>query len=176
MATSPERKDRLLIWDSWSQAGMRSASVVMRNPFAKNPLQVAFVDWNHKVQAFPSDRPDQSLAKCVRLRCSDWSLQHRQPKASNDSVQFCGKRRMPIVNEEAVLVIAWNRLAQLLNRPFGSRVQRDIAMQNAARTDLHHHKNLHDAEAGADCGREVARHQRSGVVPNKGAPGLGAPI
>ena len=76
------------------------------------------------------------------------------------------------MDEEAVLMIAWNGLTQLLNRPFGSRVRRPIAMKNAARADLLQHKNVNDADGNSD--HEVAREKSSGVY--KCVPALRVPM
>jgi hypothetical protein len=102
---------------------------------------MAIVQRDHEIQTFPSHRSDQSFAERIRLRCSNWCLQDLQSKGSNGCVQFGRKRRVPIVNEEAVFVIAWYRLASLLNRPLRGWMSDHIAMQDAAGTDVHHHED-----------------------------------
>jgi hypothetical protein len=54
-------------------------------------------------------------------------------------------------------------------------VLRHIAVKNAARTDLHHHKDMKDPEPGGDGDHELTRKQRPGVVVDKCAPVLSAP-
>jgi len=80
------------------------------------------------------------------------------------------------MNEEAVFVIAWYGFAWLLNRPFGSRVRRRVAMEDTAGTDLHHHENVNDAEADSDRDQEVACEQGPGMIADKVAPILRIPM
>jgi hypothetical protein len=44
---------------------MRTVSVVMGHPLAKDPSKVAFVERNQPVETLPADRPDQARAECV---------------------------------------------------------------------------------------------------------------
>jgi len=47
------------------QTGMWTSSIVVNNPLRKHALQVALVQRNREIKAFPTDRPDQALTKCV---------------------------------------------------------------------------------------------------------------
>ena len=79
---------------------------------------MALIQRNHEIQAFPPDGSDHSFAERIRLWSSDRSLESAYSKGSNRRVQFGGERRMSIMNEEPVQVIARDRFSQLLDRPF----------------------------------------------------------
>jgi len=68
---------------------------------------MALVERDHVTQALPSNRSDQPFAVCIRLRRSNRCLQHLQSEGSNGFVHFLGERRVPIMYEEAVLMITW---------------------------------------------------------------------
>ncbi len=50
----------------------------------------------------------------------------------------------------------WAALPQLLQRPLGRGVRRDVALQDAPRTHLQHHKNVKEFELGRYRDHEVA--------------------
>src|SRR5215471_16173807 len=45
---------------------MRTACVVMLEPFLQDISYVILRQWDHTVQTFPSQRVDESLAECIR--------------------------------------------------------------------------------------------------------------
>jgi hypothetical protein len=120
-------------------------------------------------------RSHQTPAECVGFWCSNRRFHGLQSKRGDGCVQFCGEHRVSIMNEASILVIAGYGFAQLLNRPFGGWVLRDVAAKNASGTDFHHHKDIKDAKAGGDRDHEVAREQRPGVIAGKCAPILRLP-
>src|SRR5262252_5053147 len=89
------------IRNSRSQARVWAPLVVVGNPFAKNGAEVALIQRNHGVQAFPPDGSDQSFAERIRLWSSGRSLEGSHSKRSDGRVQLGGERRMSIMNEEA---------------------------------------------------------------------------
>ena len=47
---------------------MRTAPIEMRDPGFEDHSDVAFIQWNHEVQAFPACGANKSLTKSIRLR------------------------------------------------------------------------------------------------------------
>jgi hypothetical protein len=66
---------------------------------------------NDEIQALSPHRSDQSLAECVGLWCSNRRFDDLQPKGGHGCVQFRGERRVTIVNEVPILMIAGYRFA-----------------------------------------------------------------
>ena len=85
---SSRRRQRCAIWKTWAEAGVRSSSVVMRHPVAKDSPQVTFVDGNYIVQAFSSNRSNQPLAVGIGGWRFHWSAQNLQPKAFQVFIDF----------------------------------------------------------------------------------------
>lgn len=103
---------------------------------------MALIQRNHKVQAFPPDGSDQSFAERIRLWSSDRSLEGSHSQRSDRRVQFGAERRMSIMDQEAVWVIARYRFSELLNRPIGRGLGGHIAMKDSAGADLHYHEYI----------------------------------
>lgn len=78
----------------------------------------------------------------IRCRRSDWRTQHSHTQILNLVIQFGRETPLPIVKQEAMAVIAWKCLAQLLQRPLGGWVLGDVEVENASRSDLHGHKYI----------------------------------
>jgi hypothetical protein len=144
----------------------------MRNPFTKHSAQMTIIEWDHKIQTFPPDRSNQSLTKRIGLRCSNRRLQHLLSKGIDSNIEFCGERRVSIMDEKTVVMIAGYGFAQLLNRPVGRWVWRRVAVKDAAGADLHHNEYVNNTEADSNRDHEIARQQSPGVVADKRAPGL----
>ena len=47
-----------LIWNTWSEAGMRPADIVVRHPGFEGLPDVRFVERNHKVETFSTSTAD----------------------------------------------------------------------------------------------------------------------
>jgi hypothetical protein len=67
-------------------------------------------------------------------------------------------------------------LAELLGRPFGSRMLRDVAVKNTPRVDLHSNEHIHDPKSSRDGNEEVTGNDALGMVPDKSASGLPATV
>jgi hypothetical protein len=71
-------------------------------------------------------------------------------------------------------MIECEKLAELLNGPFGCRMFRDIEMQDSPRTNLHCNEYLDDPERGSDGYEEIASNHHLSVIPDEGRPALAA--
>ena len=111
---------------------MRSSTIVVANPLAKNPLYMTFAEWNQKVQAFSSNRSDQPFTERVGLGCSDRRLQDMDAEAFQCGVQVQGEDSIAVVDGVPVGMIEGEELPELLSGPIGSRMLGDVAMQDPA--------------------------------------------
>src|SRR5208282_4162114 len=62
--------------DSWPQAQVRAALVVMTNPLLQHHSQMIFTERNQKVQTLAPERSHQPFAIGVGLRRPNWRPQH----------------------------------------------------------------------------------------------------
>ena len=72
---------------------------------------------NQKVQAFPPERAQESLAEGIRLGTPHRGFEDSQPQVAYTLVELLGEDRIAVMNQKTVRVIRWDRLAQLLERP-----------------------------------------------------------
>jgi hypothetical protein len=76
------------------------------------------------------------------------------------------------MNQESVGVIARDGFSKLMQGPGGSRMGRNIVLQNAATSHFHHHEHVQHSEAGRDCHPKITRHDDLGVIADKRPPVL----
>ena len=69
-------------------------------------------------------------------------------------------------------MIAGQRFPELLQRPLGRRMGRDVGVENPAGSDLHDEEDVEGTECGGDHHEEVAGHPDLGMVVDKGQPTL----
>ena len=67
---------------------MRTTLIVVQNPLAEYFAEVAFVERIHKIEAFSSHSPDQSLPECVRFGSPHKRLQHTESKGNLGRIQL----------------------------------------------------------------------------------------
>ena len=115
---------------AWSKTAMWTAVIVMGNPLRQNLSQVSFAERNHEVQA------NQSFTIGIGLRCSDRRSQDFQTQILYGLIHFFGEDAVPIMDQEAIAVIARNGFAELLRCPLCCGMCGHIAMKNLPRTDL----------------------------------------
>src|ERR1700689_5474083 len=102
-----------------SQRRMWASAVVVANVLAKYPLQMSCMEWNEKVEALAPDGSDQSFAIRIRLGCANRRFQ--DPYAESLQLGITGREnRIAVVDDVSVWMIERQKLAELLNRPFGS--------------------------------------------------------
>src|SRR5215831_6067287 len=79
---------------------------------------------------------------------------------------------VPIVDDEAIGMIARQCFPELLQRPFRCGMVSDIVVENLPRFDLHDDEDVEGTECGGDHHEEVAGHHDLGMVADKGQPAL----
>jgi hypothetical protein len=74
-----------------------------------------------------------------------------------------GKNTVAIVKQVFVSLFEPDSLAQLLKRPSGTWMARDVAMDQTAAVMLDHHKHVQLPERGGDGDQEIAGNDSLGV-------------
>jgi hypothetical protein len=138
------------LWNSRTKTGMRASAIVMHNPFPQNSPQMLFVQRDQPVQARAPHASDQSFTVGIRLRRLHGGSSNFQPEGPQLVINFRGKDRIPIMNQESVGVIARDGFSKLLQGPGCGRMGREIAVQNAATSHLHHHEHVQHSETSRD--------------------------
>lgn len=70
-------------------------------------------------------------------------------------VEIPREDRLTIMNEEAIVMVRWDRFAQLLQRPRCCGVCRHVDMQDAPRGMFQHHKDIEQVNGGRDHHTEI---------------------
>jgi hypothetical protein len=94
--------------------------IVMPDEFQEDSLQVGFAEWNHEIEALPSNGTDQSLTERVCLGRPDRCLQGAHPEAF--SIQHPDKVKRAGHGHEARTGRGDRRrgLPELMEGPFSS--------------------------------------------------------
>jgi hypothetical protein len=66
---------------SWSEARMRTSSIVVTDPSLKNSPDMFLIKRNYEVQTFPSCASNHPFANRVRLGCSIGCFEYRQTES-----------------------------------------------------------------------------------------------
>jgi len=74
-----------------AQRAMRTAFVVMGNPFLENHTKTRLGDRDKPIQTLPSYRPDQAFANRIRFRTRDWRSQHFYTKRPDGIIKVLGE-------------------------------------------------------------------------------------
>lgn len=120
---------------------------------------MVFVDWDEKVEALAPDGSDQPFTIRIRFGCPDGRFQ--DPDAETLQLGIAGREnRIAVVDGESVRMIKRHELAELLNRPLGSRMVGHVGVENAPRTDLHRDKDVQNAEGGGHGNEKVTGDDR----------------
>jgi hypothetical protein len=69
-------------------------------------------------------------------------------------------------------MLARDRFPQLLKGPRCCGVRRDVAANDAPRSDFHDEEHVEHAESSGHDDQEIASHDGLGVISNEGAPAL----
>jgi hypothetical protein len=80
----------------------------------------------------------------IRRGRSHWRTQHSHTQGLNLVIQFSRETPLPILKQEAMAVIAWKCLSQLLRLPLGGGVLGDGKVKDASRSDLYGDKYIKD--------------------------------
>ena len=148
--------------NAWSKRHVRAAGIVMRHPGVQQASQVVFCERDHEIQALPPQRADESFAEGIGLRTLGWGFEHREPQMADAVVELGREDAIAVMHEEAIAMVHWDRLTQLLERPVGRGMGRHIAVEHTARGMLHHDKHVEQAKGRRDHHAEVTGDDRRG--------------
>jgi hypothetical protein len=76
------------------------------------------------------------------------------------------------MDQKPVRMFLGQRLAELLERLFSSRMGGHIVMKDLAPTQLHGHEYIKDTESGREHHEKVTSHDGLGMIVGKGQPSL----
>ena len=65
-------------------------------------------------------------------------------------IELWGKDAVPIMDQEAVAVVRWDRVAQLLQDPSRRGMRRHIDVQEAAGGEFHDHQDIEETQGCRD--------------------------
>ena len=101
-------------------------AVIVHSPIPNSHLQMAFVERKQEVETFATEAATQSLADRVRLWGSYWRPQNSYAQIPKTLVDLLSEDTVPIVDDEAIGMIARQRFPELLQRPFRRGMSRDV--------------------------------------------------
>src|SRR3954462_2667067 len=90
--------------------------------------------------------------------------QHVNAPALNRFVEIGRETRVPIMQEEVVVLIAGKRFSELVQSPLSCGMFGDVEVYETSGSDLERHKYMEDAEARRDRYEEVASYDPVGVI------------
>src|SRR6516162_5850823 len=109
---------------------MGSPAVLVHSPIPNSHLKMAFVEWNQQVETFAAKAAAESLAHRVRLLGPHWRTQNPYTQIGKTLVDIRREDAVPIVDDEAVRMIARQRFLELLQRPFRRGMGRGVEVEN----------------------------------------------
>ena len=142
----------------------------MCHPFSQHSPQMLFV------QGMTQSRHSRRIVPTVRNWRSPSALVPVFAGSSHRILlpahRLSPRNRVAVVNEKPVSMLARNRFAELVQRPFGCRMSRHVGMQNPTAAHFHDHQDMKDSKAGRHRYRKAAGRHRLCVVPDEGPPML----
>jgi hypothetical protein len=81
------RQVRRWLRDAWPQGQMRTALIIMPDPFLQQASQVVLGERDHTVQALSPLRAQEAFADRMRLRALWWGFQHAEPQVTHALVK-----------------------------------------------------------------------------------------
>ena len=69
---------------------------------------------NHEVQTLASHGSDDAFSNRIRHWRPYWRFEYAQPPMPYTQINLLGENGIPVMDQNAVRVIGWNRLSQLL--------------------------------------------------------------
>jgi len=74
------------------------------------------------------------------------------------------------MDQKTVRMFLRKRLAELLQRPFSTRMRGHIVMKDLAPAQFHNHEYIKDSESGCEHHEKVASHDGLGMIVHEGQP------
>jgi hypothetical protein len=106
---------------------VRTTPIVMRDPVGHDLPQMPLMERNEMVETFATRRADQLAAGCVRLRDAGRCFQHAKMHRPQRVVHRGREYGIAIVHHEPVRFVTGHEASELLRRPLGRRMPRDMS-------------------------------------------------
>lgn len=156
--------------NAWPECGVGTSAIEVDNELVKNPPDVQLIERDQVIETFSSYRADESFAVGVRGGTSERRAECSHPHHARGPIQISVEHRTAVVDQELVLLLPREGVAELLNGPLGARMAGQVAVQDSARADFHDDEHVQYIKAGGDHIEEVAGDNVFGVVADEGAP------
>jgi len=78
----------------------------------------------------------------------------------------------PVMDQDAIRMIGWNRFAELLHGPLSGGMRRDLDVDESTARLFNDHKYIENAKCCRDRHTEIVRHNVFSLVADKGGPAL----
>ena len=151
---------------------MGTRLVVMRNPLFQQTAKVSLAKRDDEMEKLSAHCADEPLAVRICLRGSCRCPQHLEPERQQLLIQRLREDRVAVMDYELVAVVTGKGFTKLLQRPGGSRMTSDIAVQNPPRANFHQHKDVQLPKARSHHDQEITGEHGPGVVTNESLPAL----
>lgn len=133
-----------LVWRAWDPLVyplMRPACVVEGCVFSDNAVQMPLTQNDHVIQAFPTERPYESLTVPIRLGSSYWCWNDSDPSSVRYAQEPLPILVVIIFDQEPWSFTKRRRLAHLLGNPVIPWRPGDIEVHHPPATHLDDHIN-----------------------------------
>jgi hypothetical protein len=98
---------------------------------------MTLVQRNHEVQIFSSQGANDAFTDRIDHGRPYRRLDHAQSQIPDPLVNFFGENSIPVMNQEAIRVIGWNRFAELPHGPLRRGMRRDLVAETAELDQYH---------------------------------------
>src|SRR5262249_107319 len=174
VAGAPDHRTRpSRIGNTWAEARVRAALIVVRHPFGQNATEMPLVEWNHPIETLTTRRADHTFAMGVRLGHRHRCLQDTQSHRPQRQVHPFRLDTFAIVHNEAMCALASHARSELLDDPRRGWMFGYIPVHESARADVEHDEDVDQVEAGRHRHKEVAGEQLASMIAHERAPRLG---
>src|SRR5215472_17707542 len=129
---------------------MRPAPVVMDSPLCDRHLQMALVDRDQEVEALAPQACAPPLTDCVGPGRPKRSSKNSHSAVRHFLIQLLAEDGVPVVDNKTIGMIARKCLAELLQRPFRSRMSGHVVVADTTASDLHQQEYVQVSKSGCD--------------------------
>ena len=152
------------VGNAGTKTSVNPSVIAVGDPVRQHLFQMPLSKRDQEVQALPSDRPDQPLTDGVYRGRPHRRLEYPYTHCSHSLVQILGKDAVPVMDQKSVRMFLGQRLAELLERPFSSRMRRHIVMKDLAPAQFHDDEYIKETESGCEHYEEVTSDDGLGMI------------
>ena len=159
-----------------SKRSMRAPVVEVADIFGQGPLQMALIEYENVVQTLGPDGSHPPLGDGVGPRRSDRRARLGNPETTHPPIEGGAIATVAVMYEKAWrLAIPSAAFNNLLCRPLGGWIGRDLHVKNLPAGVLDHEKHVQRSERDRLDAEEVARPDLRSVLPQERRPSGGRP-